>query len=180
MNKGDFVGYEYREISVKQSVASMCVDGYENFGWSLENTTYPMERMDHIVLRFKRDRKLRARAELTRLQHQFDGQLKEVARLEAAKTGKAMIAAMVIGVVGTAFMAGSVFAIVGGILPLGIVLAIPGVIGWALPYLVFRRLGQDTAAQVTPLIEQKHEELYSICEKATAYWPCENWRMKNG
>lgn len=166
MSANDYVGYEYMEVSVKQSVASMCVDGYENFGWSLESTTYPIERMDHVALRFKRDRKLKGKAELTRLQRQFDGQLKEVARLEASKTSRAMIAAMIIGVAGTAFMAGSVFAIVGGILPLGIVLAIPGTIGWVLPYHVFKRLGRATTEQITPLLEQKHDELYSICEKA--------------
>ncbi|MDL2213959.1 hypothetical protein LJB76_00185 [Clostridia bacterium OttesenSCG-928-O13] len=166
MNKNEFIGYEYLDVSVKQSVASLCVDGYENFGWSLENTAYPAERLDSVTLRFKRDRRLRHKAELTRLQHQFNGQLKEVARLEAAKTGKAMIAAMAIGVVGTAFMAGAVFAMVGGMLPLGIALAIPGTVGWALPYLVFQKLGRVTAQQVTPLLEEKHDELYNICEKA--------------
>ena len=168
MNKSDFTGYEYLEVSVKQSVASTCVDGYENFGWTLEGTAYPIERMDHVALRFKRDRKLRNKAELTRLQHQFDGELKEVARLEATKASRAMIAAMVIGVAGTAFMVGSVFAMVGGILSLGIVLAIPGFAGWALPYLVYRRFGKATTEQITPLLEQKHDELYNICEKANA------------
>ena len=166
MSANEFVGYEYLEVSVKQNVAPMCVDGYENFGWSLENTAYPIEKTDCVALRFRRDRKLRNMAELTRLQHQFDVQLKEVMRLEAAKTSKAMIAAMVIGVVGTAFMAGSAFAIVGGTLSLGIVLAIPGIVGWVLPYLVFKRLGRETTAQITPVLEQKHDELYDICKKA--------------
>lgn len=166
MSANGYIGYEYLEVSVKQSVAPLCVDGYENFGWSLENTAFRIEKMDHVTLRFKRDRQLKGKAELAKLQRQFDEQLQEVARLEASKTGKAMITAMAIGVVGTAFLAGSVFAIVGGILPLGVVLGIPGIIGWALPYLVYQRLGRATAAQVTPLLEQKQDELYSICEKA--------------
>lgn len=165
-NQKDFIGYEYRDVSVKQSVAPLCVDGYENFGWTLEDTSYTAERMDHITLRFKRDHKLRNKAELTRLQTQFDGHLKEVARLEGTKTNRGAIAAMAIGVVGTALLTGAVFAIVGGVIPLGVVLAIPGLAGWVLPYLVFRRLGQDTAARVTPLLEQQHDELYTICEKA--------------
>lgn len=166
MSRNEYVGYEYLDVSVKQSVASMCVDGYENFGWTLENTAYPIEKMDHVALRFKRDRKLKGKAELTRLQRQFDEQLKEVARLEASKTRRAMIAAMLIGIMGTIFLAGSVFAIVGGIIPLGIVLGIPGIIGWTLPYLAYQRLGKATTEQIAPLLEQKHDELYSICEKA--------------
>ena len=29
----EFLGYEYKELSVEQSRVSMYLDGYKNFGW---------------------------------------------------------------------------------------------------------------------------------------------------
>jgi len=53
---------------------------------------------------------IRNKAELTRLQRQFDSCVAEVVALEQSKTTGAMIAALSIGIAGTAFMAGSIFA----------------------------------------------------------------------
>lgn len=168
MQNKDFIGYEYTEVTVKQSVASMCVDGYENFGWALENTTQPTEKLDSVVLKFKRDRKNRSSLELTRLQQQFDSCLNDVSKMEASKGNKAMITAMVVAIIGTAFMAGSVFAIVGNMVVLGIILAVPAFIGWILPYLLYRRVFRQKTEQVAPLIDQKYEEIYTVCERASA------------
>ena len=35
-DKKAFVGYEYKEITVNAGLASMYLDGYENFGWIAE------------------------------------------------------------------------------------------------------------------------------------------------
>ena len=61
-------------------------------------------------MKFKRDRKVRNKAELTRLQRQFDSCVSEIESLERSKYLRASVFAYIIGVVGTAFMAGSVFA----------------------------------------------------------------------
>jgi len=71
-------------------------------------------------------------------------------------------------VVGCAFMAGSVFAVTAGNILLCVILAVPGFLGWIVPYLLFRSISAKKTEAVTPLIDQKYDELYSVCEKANA------------
>ena len=111
-----FVGYEYQDITVKRSMAAFYIDGYENFGWKLDGTRDPAGKPDAVTLSFKRDRKFRGKAELTRLQGQFDACMSEILSLEASKVVKASAAAYTVGVAGTAFMAASVFAYTAGLL----------------------------------------------------------------
>lgn len=46
-----------------------------------------------------------------------------------------------------------------------ILFAIAGFIGWILPYFVYRRVVRKKTKKVTPLIEEKFDEIYEICEK---------------
>lgn len=162
-----FVGYEYQDITVKRSMAAFYIDGYENFGWKLDGTRDPAGKPDAVTLSFKRDRKFRGKAELTRLQGQFDACMSEILSLEASKVVKASAAAYTVGVAGTAFMAASVFAYTAGLLPLSIVLAVPGLAGWVIPYLLFSKIRRDRSARAAPLIDGKYDEAYAVCERAS-------------
>lgn len=166
MQERNFVGYEYQDISVKRSMAAVYTDGYENFGWKLDGTTEQPGKNDSVTMKFKRDRKIRNKAELTRLQRNFDACVSEILSLESSKYIRASAAAYAVGIAGTAFMAGSVFSITADKLIPCIVLAIPAFIGWGLPYFLYRGIMKKKTAQVTPLIDQKYDELYAVCEKA--------------
>ena len=168
MSEKNFIGYEYISVDARKSMSSVYIDGYENFGWQLEGTENPAGSVDTITLKFKRDRKITNKAELTRLQRNFDACVQEILSLESSKRTKAMIAALCVGVAGTAFMAGSVFCVTSGLILPCIILAIPAFAGWAAPYFLFRNIFRKRAAEVTPLIDQKYDEIYSICEKANA------------
>ena len=72
MQENSFIGYEYQEVSVKRSMVSVYADGYSNFGWQIDGTAEQPGKMDSISMKFKRDRKIRNKAELTRLQRNFD------------------------------------------------------------------------------------------------------------
>jgi hypothetical protein len=117
-------------------------------------------------MKFKRDRKIHNKAELTRLQRQFESCASEIERLEASKSIGASVFAYSTGIVGTAFIAGSVFSYLAGMVPLMIVLAVPGFIGWIVPYFGYLRIQKKKIEQVTPLIDQKYDEIYDVCEKA--------------
>ena len=136
--RNNFTGYEYRDITVKKSMQSVYADSFGSFGWIAEGIGEAVGKADSIVMKFKRDRKIRNKAELTRLQRQFEACTAEIVSLEKAKTLKASVIAYVIGVIGTAFMAASVFAVTAGNFPLCIIFAIPGFIGWIFSYLAFR------------------------------------------
>ena len=77
--------------------------------------------------------------------------------------------ALFIGLLGTAFMAGSVFAVTAQPphIILCIVLAIPAFAGWVLPLFVYRKIVQKQTEKMIPLIEEKYDEIYEICEKGS-------------
>lgn len=139
-----FVGFEYLEVSAKRSMESMYVDGYRNFGWEFEGASAQEAGSGAVRLKFKRDRRIPSKAELTRLQRQFEACTLEIEALERSKTTAAAIAAFTIGLAGSAFLGGAVFAYLNGLLPLMVILAVPGFLGWIAPLLL---LSEDSAAQ---------------------------------
>jgi len=169
----DFRGYEYKEIHTESSRASFLIDGYENFGWVLDdnmpgnndNVNLPYQKK--VILRFKRDRKIINKVELTRLQRNFEAYVNETQKLEESKTSVATVYALVLGVLGTAFMAASVFAVTAQPphIVLCILFAIPGFIGWILPYFIYKKTVVKQTEKLTPQIEEKYNEIYEICEK---------------
>lgn len=168
-----FMGYEYKEIIAPDSQASFLLDGYENFGWEVdENLQAGLEGSNlsprqKRVLRLKRNRKIVNKMELTRLQRNFEACVNEIEELEKSKTSEATMYSLIVGIIGTAFMAGATFAVTAEPPHIlwCILLAIPGFIGWILPPFLHRKLVERKRKKITPLIEEKYDEIYEICEK---------------
>ena len=168
-----FVGYDYKELIVPEEQRSMYLDCYENFGWEPEENAYVSEKMvmiqgfRHLKIQMKRNRKIMNKMELTRLQRNFEACAHEIEVLEKSKTRLPIIVALVIGIIGTGFMAGSVFAISHEppVVWLCVLLAIPGFAGWIIPYFSYRYLFEKEKKKYDPMIEEKLDEIYRICEK---------------
>lgn len=167
IDKNPFVGYEYKEIIASPDTVTMLMDCYENFGWIIDDNIPSEDYYHYTKIRMKRNRKIINKMELTRLQRHFEACLNEIKCLEQSKTRRATICSLLVGIIGTAFLAGSVLAIahVPPITWLCILLAIFGVIGWILPYFIYQRIYNDQTNKIQALIEEKHEEIYTICEK---------------
>ena len=165
--KRNYVGYEYKEIAAENSMVSLLLDGYENFGWEVDDSLQKDHMAGRTVLRLKRDRKILNKAELTRLQRNFEACVSEIQTLEGRKTSAATAYSILLGVIGTAFMAGSTFAVTAQ--PphyiLCILLAVPGFLGWIFPYFFYKKIAGKQTEKITPLIEAKYDEIYEICEK---------------
>lgn len=174
-----FIGYEYKEIVADSEKASFLLDGYESFGWQVdENFTENLVMggkgvaqglYGKVMLRLKRDRKMVNRMELTRLQRNFEACVREIEELERAKTSRPTMWALIIGILGTAFMAGSVFAITAQPphILLCIILAVPAFVGWVVPYFLYRKMLGVQTEKMNPVIEGKLDEIYEICEKGS-------------
>jgi hypothetical protein len=168
-----FVGYEYKEIAAESNSASFLIDGYESFGWELDDNLANKEEgigvpyQKKVMIRLKRNRKIINKMELTRLQRNFEACVNEIEKLEISKTSTATMYSLIVGIIGTVFMAGSVFAVTTEhpYIILSTILAIPGFAGWILPYFLFKREVGRREAYITPLIEEKYDEIYEICEK---------------
>lgn len=165
-NENGFVGYEYQKVSVKSNEAKkLYIDNYKNFGWEFDGYDLSIHEGLKITMKFKRDRRILNKAELTRLQRQFDSGVKQIEKLEFSKAISASIIAYGIGVVGAGFTVGAVFAFIASMTVLGIILAIPALVGWILPYFLYNRTLQTKTEKIAPLIEQQYDEIYEVCEK---------------
>lgn len=168
-----FVAYEYKEIVAESSQVSFLLDGYECFGWELdeslaghrESINSPYQKK--AVLHLKRKRKIVNKAELTRLQRNFEACVKEIEALEKSKTSSATMYALIVAIIGTAFMAGSTLIVTAQTpyIILSVLLAVPGFIGWIMPYFLYKKTAGKQTEKIVPLIEQKYDEIYEICEK---------------
>ena len=105
--------------------------------------------------------------ELTRLQRNFEACVAEIENLEKEKTSRPAIQSLSVGILGTAFMAGSTFAVTADppMILLCIILAVPGFLGWIFPYFLYKWGVRRQTERITPLIEEKYDEIYEICEK---------------
>lgn len=168
-----FVGYEYKEVTAESSMASFLLDGYESFGWEMDErlsgngSTRGARSRNKAVLRLKRNRRIINKMELTRLQRNFEACVSEIEALEKSKTSAALMYAVILGVAGTAFMAGATYAATAEPphIALCILLAVPGFLGWILPYFLYKEIVGKQTGRLTPLIEEKYDAIYEICEK---------------
>lgn len=163
-----FIGYEYKDVTVKNTMVSVYADGYTNFGWTLEGSVFPVQKIGSTTLKLKRNRKIRNKAELTRLQRQFESCVNDILSMEDSKVIGASAAAYIIGIIGTVCMAGAVFAYLANMLPLMVVLAIPGFTGWIIPYFCYCRISKQKTDKVNPLIDNMYDDIYALCEKASS------------
>ena len=169
----DFVGYEYKELTVPRSLESVYADGYQSFGWKPAETSGVITGISFSHLRFRRDRKILNKAELTRLQRQFDSCANEITSLKTSKTTNATIFAIVIGLIACAFLAGSVFAVTAAPpnILLCIIFGLPGLVTAIFPYFVYRSMILKRTRKIEPLIDAKYDEMYEVCEKANSLLP---------
>lgn len=167
-----FVGYEYKEVVSESSRMPLLMDGYECFGWELNeqlspNSTSAAGAGKKMTLYLKRNRSIVNKMELTRLQRNFEACVNEIDKLEISKTSKATAYALILGILGTAFMAVATFAVTAQppYILLCILFAIPGFLGWIFPYFVYKKEVVRQTERINPLIEKKYDEIYELCEK---------------
>lgn len=170
-NNNGYIGFEYREIQTPQQYSSLYYDSYPCFGWEpapqQPEPVHQRRSSKDCTIRFRRDRKLCNRVELTRLQRNFDACVAEISALERSKRFWPMVWAVIIGVVGTSFITLSAFSATQEVpnVMLTILWAIPGFAGWIAPHFVFKFLVKKRTEKLDPLIDSKYEEIYEICDK---------------
>lgn len=164
-----FRAYDFKKISVNAGYLSQYLDGYESFGWHTDERTERSEHLEKISLQLKRERSILNKAELTRLQRNFEACMQQIQILEHSKYTQALIAGILTGLIGTVFVTGSVFAVIASppILWLTILLGIPGLALWAATVPVSHYVKKKRNGHILPLVEAKYEEMYGVCEKGT-------------
>lgn len=167
MKERDFVSFEYKTKRVKAKDQTRVIDLYESFGWEVTSTTHAPG--DSITLSLKRDRKLKHKRELVRLERQAENAFETINGLQRAKTLGANIFAYIFGCVAVLILGGgmslimlknSIPALIGGI-ALGVV----GITLCAVNSLFYKKLAAKKTATLTPVIEDSEEKLANILEQ---------------
>jgi len=166
-NEKRFIAYEYFSTPVKQDMETVYIDCYKNFGWILESSVLNIANINSINLKFKRDRRIKNKTELSELQRKCENALIAIQHLERSKTSSATIAALIIGVLGTAFLVGAVFSFLAKQIPLFVLLGVAGLIGCTLSYFTSIKVQEKKTLEVAPLIDQQYEIIYDTCEEAS-------------
>lgn len=168
MNEHKFDSFDYFTVTVEEELLSQYMDGYEKFGWHMDENVQPEKSMGKVTLHMKRSRNIINKVELTRLQRHYESCMEEICTLEASKNSVPTMVSLTCGLLGCGFMAGSVFAVTATppIIWLMVLLAIPGFLLWAASYFGYKAAKKWRIQKVTPLIEAKYDEACEVCEKA--------------
>ncbi len=168
MREKDFVSYEYRTKTVKAKDQSRMIDMYESFGWEVTATAPTV--VDGVTLSLKRDRKLKHKQELTKLERQAEDTFETINGLHRAKTMGASIFAYIFGAIATLMLGGgmslvmlienSIPALVGGI-----VLGVIGIVLCGVNYVIYCKIAAKKTKQILPVIDDNEEKLANILEK---------------
>lgn len=159
--------YEYKDLTVEETKQSLYRDAYVNFGWESIESKHTATLPGKVDLHFRRDRKILNRAELIRLQRNFEACMETLEKLEHVRDRSPKAYAIGLGLIGTVLVAGAVFAVTAPqplILP-AVVMAVPGFLGWILPGFLYRFLRKKHSQRVEPLMDAVYDEIYEVCEK---------------
>ena len=168
MNEHTCGRFDYLKVTVEEELLSQYMDGYEKFGWKMDENVKPEKSMGKVTLHMKRSRHIINKVELIRLQRHYESCMEEICTLEASKSSVPTMVSLTCGIAGCGFMAGSVFAVTASppIIWLTVILAIPGFLLWAAAYFGYKAAKKHRIKKVIPLIEAKYDEACEVCEKA--------------
>ena len=102
------------------------------------------------------------------LQRRMEKSLDEIERLELQPESLGLIWSMIVGMIGTIFLAISVFAITATnpLYVICILTGIIGIIGWILPFFVYKNIKTNKEQENISLIEEQYNNIYDNCEQA--------------
>lgn len=171
LNKTDAYSFDYVTIETEEKLAIEVVDCYESLGWKFVKREGTLGLK--IALTFKRDRKIKNKEQLNKIQPKIDEALKSINKFEGNKTKSAFCAAIITGVAGTLTLGGgmclcllntAIGAIIGGAVLGALGLGICG-----LGYLLYRKINIKKSAEMNVLIDKKRDEISRLCEEAQKY-----------
>lgn len=165
-SENTFVAYEYMSVPTTHTMETLYIDCYKSFGWTLESSVLSLSNPNSVILKFKRDRRIKNKAEVTELQHTCEDALSSIRKLEISKTSKATMQSLLVGTLGAGSLVGAFFSYQAELIFLFVLLALVGVAGATLSYLRYNKLVDKNTSTVNPLIDQQYEIIYDACEKA--------------
>lgn len=177
----DFVVYDYLTIEVNPEQEQLYVDCYQNFGWEFVSSSGNNPNQDYYVnnpninqinlvhIKFKRDRKIKNKAELLILQKKMESTLKKIDKLTKEPEMISTMYSMIIGIVGLAFFCFGVLSYIASnpIYILAVLNGIIGMAGFIGAFLINGKVKKQKQEQNEELIEKEYDLISEYCEKAS-------------
>ncbi|MDE7083515.1 MAG: hypothetical protein K2O89_07435 [Clostridia bacterium] len=168
MNEKDFIAYEYQTKTVKAKDQTRVMDMSEAFGWEVTGTTPTIA--EGVTISLKRDRKIRHKQELVKLERQAEETYAAICKLKSAKTLAASVFAYIFGCIAALVFGGGMCmtmliennpaAFAGGI-----ILGIVGIVLCSVNYLIYKKIEEKKTVQVLPMIDDNEEKLANVLAK---------------
>lgn len=170
--KEEKIGYDYKEIIVKRDNASFLLDSYEKLGWQLDKHQIcpnPAGNLAHqdfkVILRLKRNRKIINKMELSRLQSNFEGCMRDIEKMERNKISVSSLTAIILGCSGVLFLALAGVLFFHSWQLLAWLFAGIGIVACILPVKVYQEVLEQQTEKFAPLIKATYQEIESILDK---------------
>lgn len=168
MQEKDYITYEYKTKVVKRNEQTRAIDIYEAFGWEI--TSVQSTVTGGVALSMRRDRKLKHKQEMVKLERQAEEKVGRITALEKSKTLSASVFGYVFGVIATLILGGGMSLLmvaqgnVGALIG-GIVLGVIGIVLMSVNYPIFKKIAEKKTKEVLPLIDENEEQLANVLEK---------------
>lgn len=176
----DFIIYEHLSIDVNPEQEQLYVDCYQSFGWEFVSSSGNTLNQDYYVndpnlnkinlvhIKFKRDKKIKNKAELLILQKKMESTLKKIDKLTKEPEMISTMYSMIIGIIGLVFFAFGILSYIASnpIYMLAILNGIIGIVGFIIAFLINGKIKKQKEEQNEVLIEEQYNLIYGYCEKA--------------
>ena len=186
MENKRFVAYEYKDITVKRDAVTLYEDCLAHFGWvlvgegdhgweqlgrniaSVATTVAGQDDSMTTTLKFKRDRDIKNKTEVNRLERQCVAALANIGKTERSSNAYTMGISLGTGIVGTVLLGFAHYGYRNANTALCVTMAILGIIGWGIGFFANMKVGKKKATQTEPMIQEQMDIAYEACEKAHA------------
>lgn len=164
--------YEYKSVNVQKNLEQTYIDCYKNFGWihiNNEKRNYYINDIDDfniVEIKFKRDRKIKNKEQLNKLQKDCENAFIAINKLERMPQAIATARALSIGFIALIFIALSVFLAIKNIWWGTILSGIIGLVGCSLSYPTYQKTITEKEEKNKAKIDEQYDKIYNSYEQA--------------
>lgn len=176
----DFIAYDYLKLEVLLDLEQLYVDCYQCLGWKLIKVIETSIGQDYyinsrsliekplVILKFKRNRKIKNKVELLKIQKSMEISFKKVNKLNKEADIISTIYSVSLGVIGLLFIIFSILSFIAKkpFYIFGVVNAVVGVTGFTLAFFMYNKKRKQIQEKNEILIEEQYNNIYEYCEQA--------------
>ena len=164
------VTYEYLTLNIRKDLKTLYMNCYKSLGWAVsEDKKDYFLNSKYINKDLKRNANIIEKDKLNKLQEQSQEIFSNIEKLLNEPKSVATKYAILISIIGTIFLAISVFTITlitPFIWQLFAICGIIGMVGWILPYFIYKNIFKKKCEENDIRIKGQINEIDKICVKA--------------